>query len=52
MAFGYSSTSVSIPRWSAASGARNLHKVPRDEYLKLMNTFTAKDFSGSKPGKS
>jgi alpha-L-fucosidase len=24
----------------------NAHKIPRDDYLKLMNTFTAKDFSG------
>src|SRR5262245_45095297 len=26
----------------------NMHKVPRDEYLKLMKSFTARDFSGRK----
>ncbi len=33
---------------NAGEWVQNQQKIPRDEYLKLMQTFTAKDFSGRK----
>jgi Alpha-L-fucosidase len=46
MAFGIFLHFGLYSQMEAGEWVENNRRIPRDEYLKLMNTFTAKDFSG------